>query len=128
MYVLGLLKYIDLPHQNRQRWEKLKALYSKFEEVRTPNEFVALLERTYRVAGNTNQHLPHYKEDHDGVADVASHWSFEGVEIFLKQIASEEENETFFEIILPFVATLASSMEDLAPKEGLLLCIQQRGR
>ena len=127
--VVQHFRRIDLPHLNEQKWQKLKHLYSQLNEIQTAKNLAEVLERLFREAGNDIE--VHAREPSIDVLNSNSTGTsryFEGLSIFLEEIATEEERETFFSSILPFIVTLASSIDEFSPSEGILLCSQQRGR
>ena len=128
--VIQHLRHLDLPHLNKQRWQKLKDLYSELNGIQTANNLTELLERLFIAAGNDID--VHIRDRSTAKVlnsnSAGSGWCFEGLGIFLEEIATHEEKETFFNIVLPFIVTLASSIDEFSPREGILVCLQQRGR
>lgn len=120
------LRHVELPHDKKERWLKLKDLYSRLEGVQTANYLAAILQRIFEEANNDIQKLAHDRSK-DAVDSFGPKWHFKGLELFLDEIATEEESETFFKSTLPFIVTLAASIEEFAPSEGILLCSQQQG-
>lgn len=124
--VVPRLRHVELPHHKEERWLKLKDLYSELEEVQSANDLAGILQRIFEEADNDIQQLARDRSK-DALDSFGSGWHFKGLELFLEEIASEEESERFFKTTLPFIITLASSIEEFAPSEGILLCSQQRG-
>ena len=127
--VIQHLQHLHLPHLNKQRWQKLKDLYSELNGIQTTNNLTEVLERLFIAAGNDiDVHIRDRSTAEVLNSNSAGSGSFEGLRIFLEQIATQEEKETFFNIVLPFIVTLASSIDKFSPREGILLCSQQRGK
>lgn len=124
--VVARLRHVELPHDKKERWFKLKDLYSELEEVQSANDLAAILQRIFEEANNDIQKLARDRS-RDAVDSFGPKWHFKGLEVFLDEIATEEESETFFKTTLPFIVTLASSIEEFAPSEGILLSSQQQG-
>lgn len=124
--VVSRLRYVELPYDKKERWLKLKNLYSELEGVQSANDLAVILQRISEEANNDSQQLARDRK-RDAVDSFGPKWHFKGLEVFLDEIATREESETFFKTILPFIVTLASSIEEFAPSEGILLCSQQQG-
>ena len=122
--VVPRLRHVELPQNDKQRWLKLTELYSELDGVQNAKDLAGLLQRIFEVAGNDFHELARSK---DGSDSCGPGWHFEGLELFLEEIATEEESEIFFKSVLPFIVTLASSIEEFAPSEGILICAQQQG-
>ena len=126
--VVPRLRHVELPHAKEQTWSKLKGLYSELNAVQNAKDLAGLLQRIFDVAGNDFQELARGSDRSKTALDSQGpSWYFEGLELFLEEIATEEESEMFFKTILPFIVTLALSIEEFAPTEGILICSQQRG-
>lgn len=126
--VVEHLRHIELPHHNEQRWQKLKDLYSELDGILTANKLAEVLGRLFVEAGNNVEvHARDRSTEALNSNTSGSGWYFEGLVIFLEEIATEEERETFFKTVLPFIVTLASSIDDFSSSEAILLCPQQRG-
>lgn len=121
--VASRLRHVELPHDKKERWLKLKDLYSELEGVQTANDLAVTLQRIFEEANNDTQKLARERSK-DAVDSFGPNWHFKGLEVFLEEIATREESETFFKTTLPFIVTLASSIEEFAPSEGILLCSQ----
>jgi len=124
--VASRLRHVELPHDKKERWLKLKDLYSELEGVQTANDLAVTLQRIFEEANNDTQKLARERSK-DAVDSFGPNWHFKGLEVFLEEIATREESETFFKTTLPFIVTLASSIEEFAPSEGILLCSQLQG-
>ena len=120
------LRHVELPHDKKERWLKLKDLYSELKGVQSAKDLAVILQRIFEEANNDIQKLARDRSK-DAVDSFRPNWHFKGLELFLDKIATEEESEIFFKTILPFIVTLASSIEEFAPSEGILLCSQQQG-
>ena len=126
--VLSHLRHLELPHIDKKRWQKLKELYAELDGVQNGKNLTVVLEKLYNVAGNDSKLVsPDRSVEILNSDGVASSWCFEGLRIFLEEIATREEKEAFFVSVLPFVVSLASSVDEFAPSESILLCSQQRG-
>lgn len=126
--VVPRLRYVELPHNKEQRWLKLKELYSELNGVQNAKDLTGFLQRIFEVAGNAFEELARGGDrSKDSLNSYGPRWYFEGLELFLEEIATDEESEIFLKTILPFIVTLASSIEEFAPSEGILICSQQRG-
>lgn len=128
--VAARLQRVQLPHSDQQRWLELKDLYSELDGVKDAKDLAKVLQRIFEIAGNDIKQL-RVPGERSGAKDSSDSlkpsWHFQGLQLFLEEIATEEESGTFFETILPFIVSLASSIEEYAPSEGILLCSQQRG-
>ena len=126
--VLSHLRHLELPHIDKKRWQKLKELYAELDGVQDGKDLTVVLEKLYNVAGNNSKLVsPDRSVEILNSDGVGSSWCFEGLRIFLEEIATREEKEAFFVSVLPFVVSLASSVDEFAPSESILLCSQQRG-
>lgn len=126
--VLSHLRHLELPHIVKKRWQKLKELYAELDGVQNAKDLTVVLEKLYNVAGNNNERVsPDRSVEILNSDGFRSSWCFEGLKIFLEEIATREEKEAFFISVLPFVVSLASSVDEFAPSESILLCSQQRG-
>ena len=126
--VLSHLRHLELPHIDKKRWQKLKELYAELDGVQNAKDLTVVLEKLYNVAGNNNKPVsPDRSVEILNSDGFGSSWCFEGLKIFLEEIATREEKEAFFISVLPFVVSLASSVDEFAPSESILLCFQQRG-
>lgn len=125
--VVSRLRHVELPHDKKERWLKLRDLYSELEGVQRANDLVVILQKIFEEANNDIQKLARDLSK-DAVDSFGPNWHFKGLEVFLDEIATKEESDTFFKTILPFIITLASGIEEFAPSEGILLCSQQQGR
>lgn len=124
--VVSRLRHVELPYDKKERWLKLKNLYSELEGVQSANDLAVILQRISEEANNDSRQLARDRS-RDAVDSFGPKWHFKGLEVFLDEIATREESEKFFKTILPFIVTLASSIEEFAPSEGILLCSQQQG-
>lgn len=122
-------RFMELPNYNEERWKKLKELFAELDGIRTANPLVEVLRRMFAESGN---YVDQFKQESSTPDDllnldsaVGSSWAFKGLEIFLEELATEEERANFFDAILPFIVFLASSIEMFSPKEGFLLFVQQ---
>ena len=124
--VVARSRHVELPHDKKERWLKLKDLYYELGRVQSANDLAVILQRIFQEANNDIQKLARdrSKEAEDS---FGPNWHFKGLEVFLDEIATEEESETFFKATLPFIVTLASSIEEFAPSGGIVLCSQQQG-
>lgn len=124
-------RYVDLPQYNEERWKKLKELFAELDGVQTANPLVEVLGKLFAESGNSVDQLKQESSTPDDLLNLnsagGSSWEFEGLGIFLEELATEGEREYFFDIILPFIVFLASSIEMFSPKEGILLFVQQCG-
>lgn len=126
--VVPRLRHVEFPYNKEQRWLKLKQLYSELNGVQNAKDLTGFLQSIFEVAGNDFQELARRGDrSKEALDSCGPSWYFEGLKLFLEEIATEEESETFFKTILPFIVTLASSIEEFAPSEGILICSQQRG-
>jgi len=124
--VVSRLRHVELPYDKKERWLKLKDLYSELEGVQSASDLAVILQRIFEEANNDIQKLARDRSK-DAVDSFGPNWHFKGLEVFLDEIATKEESDTFFKTILPFIVTLASSIEEFAPNEGIFLCSQQQG-
>lgn len=126
--VVPRLRHVEFPYNKEQRWLKLKQLYSELNGVQNAKDLTGFLQSIFEVAGNDFQEFARRGDrSKEALDSCGPSWYFEGLKLFLEEIATEEESETFFKTILPFIVTLASSIEEFAPSEGILICSQQRG-
>lgn len=119
------LQHVDLPHYNEQRWRKIKDLYAELDGLQTANSLVKLLERIFAESGNNVEQLTEHSMSLNSGAEGLS-CDFEGLQIFLEELTVEEGKKKFFNVILPFIVFLASSIDQFSPKEGIPLSEQQR--
>lgn len=124
-------RFVELPNYNEERWKKLKELFAELDGIRTANPLVEVLRKMFAESGNYADQFKQESSTPDDLLNldsaVGSSWAFKGLEIFLEELATEEERENFFDAILPFIVFLASSIEMFSPKEGILLFVQQCG-
>lgn len=127
--VYARFQHVDLPFSDQGRWSELKNLYAKLQGVKDTEDLVEILQRIFEVSGNDIKQL-RVPNDRSGAKETSDSlklsWHFQGLLLFFDKIATEQESATFFETILPFIVSLASSIEEFAPSEGILLCSQQR--
>ena len=115
---------VELPHYDEDRWTKLKALIALLRDVSDSAELASVLNRLFQASGNVVEDVRSY---HKEASDVQN-WPFSGLAVFLEEIADDEERNSFFQTVLPFVLSLASRIEELAPKDGIPIGTQQSGR
>ena len=127
--VVPHLRRLELPHFDVKRWQKLKELYAQFDGIQTGKELTEVLEKLFNEAGNDIKRVfPDRSTEVLNSDGLGSTWCFDGLRVFLEEITTEEERERFFSTTLPFIVTLASSIDEFAPSESILLCSQQRGK
>ena len=115
---------VELPHYDEDRWTKLKALIALLRDVSDSAELASVLSRLFQASGNVVEDVRSY---HKEASDVQN-WPFSGLAVFLEEIADGEERNSFFQTVLPFVLSLASRIQELAPKDGIPIGTQQSGR
>ena len=122
--------FATLPCDNRSQWSLLSNLFTELAAVSDATELVAVLSRIRAVAGNTSEGLNSSQEpdrNHAHAGETDNVWPFSGLAVFLQEVCSYAERQAFFDGTLPFIASLASQLSDLAPRDGLVVLTRQHG-
>lgn len=119
---------VELPHLDPKRWKKLQDLYKKLQNIKDSETLVTILQEIYQENGHREKDLYDFQDEETGLKDVArkSNFPLSGLQIFLDNILKDSERKEFFERTLPFIANLASKLDEHAPTEGVKICSQQQ--
>ena len=114
---------VELPHEVPLRWQRLQALYQSLQSVKETKILLPVLLQIYQASGRDI-----FSERHTPVTSGGySQWNpFDGLKIFLDDIATNLEKCCFFEIALPTIISLASLLDRYAPSRGLQLLRRQK--
>jgi hypothetical protein len=124
---------VDLPHHDPKRWKRLRDLYQSLENIKDSQSLVSVLQEIYKESGHNSQDF--YKPQNESTGQICTAYDsketdsklpFSGLQIFLDSTLSDTEKTDFLERTLPFIASLASKLDQYAPAEGFSVSCQQK--
>ncbi|XP_031555190.1 uncharacterized protein LOC116292090 [Actinia tenebrosa] len=118
---------VELPHLDPRRWKKLQDLYRSLQNIEDSETLVSILQKIYQEGGHDRKDLYDTLDEATGLKDDASNskFPFSGLQIFLDDILGDSQRKEFYERTLPFIANLASKLDENAPVEGIKVSCQQ---
>lgn len=123
---ISTFEKIELPYHNPERWKILKRLYLQLETTQSERSFAVLLREIFQESGNEIEHLGRTSANCH-CNNEESIWPFCGLQLFFETLATDSEKNKFFSSTLSFIAYLASSLLEFAPKDGMPLLSRQTG-